>query len=187
MVILQKCNYILSQCAVSRQREVSILLSQPKSTPTSSRRSSVSSHEDSIKRPSAGLNTSKLNRQLSNLTRHSACNNGSASRLDNLDATAAGRLQLAARESGRRQVPIMKMMTQNNTVHKAVDTVMVTTKPQTAQSRKTPSSPMLGTSSTMSTTSKQASRKPPQAVNCQTASCKDEVTIARHKPTASST
>jgi len=193
--VIYKCGWLftVNECTVSRQRDVSTRLSQPKLTPTSSRRSSQSSVSGAEESSSitnsmqpASLN-SKLSRQLSNLSWHSR----------SLDSCASLRDQLtsAAGESGRRQVSVIKI-SQNNRVQKAANNVTDTAKSQqTGQSnniqrlqhdQKTRPMSSGGSKMTITRPNHIASKQLQLAVSALSTSSSGEVTIACHKPTASS-
>jgi len=191
----------MNDCAVSRQRDASIRLSQPKSTPTASRRSSqssVGSMEDSSSltdgMPAASLINSKLHRQFK-LNCHSTSVHSCTSRtMDNSDTTARERQKPGAGGPGSRQVSVIKTA-HNNRVQQGTDNVTDMAKSQTANSMKIQMLPldqktrmMAGSGSTSIMRPKHAASKEQQlTASPQLTSGNDEITIARHKPTVSNT
>jgi len=184
---------------VSRQRDADIRLSQPKSTPTASQRSSqssVSGTEDSSsvtdRKPPTALTNSKLNHQAST---HSTSVDSRvvprSSSEDNSNSTSMREQppRPNARELGHTQVPAIKTP-QIKRVQKASSDNM--TEKAKSQSKKTqsltPDQKIRSTVSGGSVVSISRSKQAPGKQLCLTAGSRsapgnDEVTIARHKPT----
>lgn len=173
----------------SRQRDVSTRLSQPKTTSTTSRRSSVSGSDDSsfAERTPTAVIMSTINRQLSQLNSRY---DGTAAKSP--DSTAGVEKQPAAEESRRRQTSVIRT-TQNKTVEKATDNVRGTIKTPTTQTVRKQSTALHQKTASSAAGSgshgtRQAVNRKPQltvSVNCRPTKCNDEVTIAFHKPTVS--